>query len=398
MKRYKLLGSLFLLAAMFFSCVKKDEYKKFLVNGEIVYPGRPDSVIVRSGHNRVQIAVALANDPLVTSIKVFWKNFQDSVVVSVKGVSRKDTVRIDVPNLSEGNYNFTLYTYDEKGNRSVGITTAGMAYGEAYINSLNTRTLRSIEASADGTDVNLTWGAPSSGETGTEITYTAADGKLKQLTLKPDSSHITLQGFKDNTDISYRSVFVPDSLSIDHYYSVAQTAKLPAFERLMNKALFTALLLPTDVNEGGYGWLEQYLWDDNYNPPGFATESILPCWFTLDMGQSVSLSRIKYWQPADRLYDQQSVKVFEVYGSNNPNPDGSWAGWIKLSTCTSTKPSGLPTGQIGPNDAAYAMAGESFPLPDHLPKFRYIRIKVLEVWGSGDFAAMEEFNFYTHDH
>jgi hypothetical protein len=398
MKRFKIIGCLLLFACVIISCVKKDEYKKYLVNGEIVYPGRPDSVIVRSGHNRVQIAVVLGNDPLVTKVKVYWKNFQDSVEVRVNGIKKSDTLKIPIPNLAEGNYNFTLYTYDDKGNRSVGITTAGQVYGDAYVSSLNTRTLKTLEASADGKDVSLTWGAPSTGETGTEITFTSADGKAKTVTIKSDTAQIILSNFKDNSDISYRSVFVPDSLSVDNYYSPVQTAKLPVFERLMNKSIFKVVHLPTDVNEGGFGWLEEYLWDNNYNPPGFATESVIPCWFTLDMGESVSLNRLKYWQPADRLYDQQSVKTFEVYGSNNPPADGSWAGWTKLTTCNSSKPSGLPTGQVAPQDAAYALGGESFDLTDHLPKFRFIRIKVLEVWGSGDFAAMEEFNFYTHDH
>ncbi|MFA6246960.1 MAG: DUF4998 domain-containing protein [Mucilaginibacter sp.] len=398
MKKVVLLGYLLLIAGLFSACVKKDEFKKYLVNGEIVYPGRADSVIVRSGHNRVQIAVALGNDPLVTKVKVFWKNFQDSLEVKVSQVSKKDTLKIPITNLAEGNYNFTLYTYDDKGNRSVGITTAGQVYGDAYIGSLNTRTLKSLEASPDGKDITLLWGAPSTGETSTEVTYTGADGKSKNVTIAADTAQIVLSNFKDNSEISYHSVFVPDSSSIDFYYSTPEKATLPVFERLMDKSLFKVVQLPTDVNEGGYGWLEEYLWDDNYNPPGFATESVIPCWFTIDMGQSVSLSRLKYWQPADRLYDQQSVKKFEVYGSNNPPADGSWVGWTKLSTCTSNKPSGLPAGEVGPQDAAYALGGETFLLPEHLSKFRYIRIKVLEVWGSGDFAAMEEFNFYTHDH
>jgi hypothetical protein len=400
MKKLKIIKSLLFLciAVSMTSCVKKDEYKKYVLNGEIVYPGKADSVIARSGHNRVQLDVAMANDPLVTKLKVYWKNFQDSAEVAVGKITGKDTVKILVPNLTEGNYNFTLYSYDAKGNKSVGTTVAGQVYGNTYLTSLNTRLLKSVAQSADGSKVILNWGSPSAGETGAEISYTDADGTAKKIIMPADTASITISSFKDGSTFTYRSVFKPDSLSIDSYFSEAGTGTLPRFERQLDKSLFKAMILPTDVLDGGFDWLMEFLWDDNFNPPGFATEAVIPCWFTFDMGQSVSLSRLKYWQPADRIYSQQSVKKFEVWGSNSPDADGGWTNWTRLTTCESVKPSGLPDGQINGDDAAYANSGEPFQFPEGLPKFRFIRIKVLEVWGDGPFAAMEEFNFYTHDH
>jgi Domain of unknown function len=172
---------------------------------------------------------------------------------------------------------------------------------------------------------------------------------------------------------------------------------LPAFERELPKAGFKVLELPTDVKDGGYGWLINFLWDEKYNTPGFATKSIIPCWFTIDCSNAAALSRFKVWQANDRLYMGESVKTFELYGSNQPAADGSWGSWTKIGAYESIKPSGLPIGENSDEDVTYAEAGEAFSIPSGTAPFRYYRFKLLTNWGSGAFMTMEEFTFYTHD-
>jgi hypothetical protein len=86
-----------------------------------------------------------------------------------------------------------------------------------------------------------------------------------------------------------------------------------------------------------------------------------------------------------------------LYGSDNPNPDGSWASWTLIGSYTSVKPSGLPVGQNTQADIDYAKAGEEFTVPSGTPKFRYYRFKLLSNWGNSHFMTMEEITFYTHD-
>ncbi len=101
--------------------------------------------------------------------------------------------------------------------------------------------------------------------------------------------------------------------------------------------------------------------------------------------------------PADRIFNLESVKSFEVWGSNAPASDGTWASWTLLTTCTSVKPSGSAAGTNTAADIAAAAAGQSFTLPDNLIKTRYIRIKVLSRWGVGTFQAIGELSFFTSD-
>lgn len=120
----------------------------------------------------------------------------------------------------------------------------------------------------------------------------------------------------------------------------------------------------------------------------------IPFSFTLDLGANVLLSRLKMWARNDNerlLFQATHVKEFEVYGSNNPNPNGAWDVWEKIGTFESSRPSGLPFG-TNPTveDIAYAKAGEDFEIDSENNKtYRYMRIKVLCTWNQVREAPIE---------
>jgi hypothetical protein len=399
MKTIKYFALLCLIAviAILSSCTKSgDAYKKYMAGGEITYPGRLDTVLVHSGYNRVQLSATLGNDPLVTKMRVFYNNHHDSTEVAVTHAPGKDTVNVIIDKLTEGNYSFDVYTYDAQGRKSVGINVSGIVYGPSYLTSLINRKLKTVEQSPDGNKIELAWGEPASGELGIEVNYTGASGTAKKLIVPANQTNTELPDYKESSVLTFKSLYKPDTTAFETFSPEASSVTLPKFERQFDKSKFAVKILPTDVLEGGYGWLEEYLWDESYNPPGFATESTIPCWFTFDAGTSTALSRFKVWQANDRLYNLQSVKTFELYGSNSPASDGSWASWTKIGSYTSVKPSGLPVGQNSDADVAFALAGEEFSVPASTPKFRYYRFKLLSNYG-GDFMTMEEITFYTHD-
>jgi hypothetical protein len=387
------------LAVSLSSCTKTtgDAYKKYEKGGEITYPGRADSILVHAGYNRVQLSVVLGNDPLVTRLRVYWNNQLDSMDVAVKRTAGKDTVNVIIPNLIEGNYNFTVFTYDNQNHKSVVVNASGIVYGQNYLNSLVNRVLKSVTQSTDGNKIELSWGEPAAGELGVEVNYIGQTGLTRKIVVPSTQTNTELPDYKESTALTYRSLYKPDSTAFETFSPVYSSVTLPKFERPLDKSKFALLELPTDVAEGGYGWFQKFLWDEKYDPPGFATESKIPCWFTFDSGESASISRFKVWQANDRLYDKESVKTFELYGSNNPNADGSWESWTKIGSYTSVKPSGLPVGQNSDTDITFAKAGEEFIVPAGTAKFRHYRFKLLTNWGNSDFMTMEEFTFYTHE-
>jgi len=387
---------LFLAGACISSCTKEDDYKEMTKDGEIYYPGKADSVAAHGGNNRIKLQIHLGNDPLVTKVKAFWNNNADSAVLNVTKTTGKDVVDLLINNLSQGTYSFDVYTYTAENAKSIVKKVTGMVYGDNYLKVLSNRTIKTIGYSLDGSNLVIDWNTALDGEKSIELKYTDEAGVIQTMIVPGGALKTELSGYKSDTKLTYRSVFLPEPEAIDEFSVDYNEVGIPVFERELNKSKFSQYILPTDVRDA-WGWLMPYLWNENYNTPGFATTDGIPQWFTFDMGESVSISRFRTWQASDRLYRAENVKKFEIWGSNNPTSDGSWTAWTKLADCQSVKPSGLPLGEMTEGDAAYARAGEEFSLPSGTPKVRYIRLKILETWGNGSFITMGELTFWTHD-
>ncbi|HLR32206.1 MAG TPA: DUF5000 domain-containing lipoprotein [Fodinibius sp.] len=169
------------------------------------------------------------------------------------------------------------------------------------------------------------------------------------------------------------------------------TELTPLFEEELTPDNFAEVVLPTDSHEphccgDGIHSMWDGVWNESSNV--FHTKATgLPQWFTIDLGVKVRLSRFKFYHrnndsPNDGAYYSADVKQFEVWGSNDPNSDGSWESWTKLGDFQSIKPSGQepPTSE----DIQYCcIDGEDFEIPDaeNAPAVRYLRFKVNENWG-----------------
>ncbi|THU31095.1 DUF4959 domain-containing protein [Niastella caeni] len=157
----------------------------------------------------------------------------------------------------------------------------------------------------------------------------------------------------------------------------------PLYETLIPKSGFSEYLLPGDLAVNAYGRQMRHLWDGLYNGWGTAictyetiTDTTNGAWFTFDMGTTAQLSRFTWWHyPDPRYFENASMKVYELWGTTNPNPNGSWVGWTKLVECRESKPSGLPYGQENSDDKAAGEAGSGWEIPISAPPVRYIRVR-----------------------
>lgn len=122
--------------------------------------------------------------------------------------------------------------------------------------------------------------------------------------------------------------------------------------------LFRNAALPTDYflsAEGSPSYRFEHLWlgEDATTGPFYASShsAPMPNWFTIDLGRKVKLSRIQKWPRADtELYSSSAPRVFQVWGSDDPNPDGSWDdSWFLIGEFEQLKPSGYGEGrEVGP--------------------------------------------------
>lgn len=185
------------------------------------------------------------------------------------------------------------------------------------------------------------------------------------------------------------------------------TATLTPFqESLIDRTKFLPVYLPTDTYDPhtGQGRAKALpvLWDGAHTQSGsiFQTKptTLIPQWFTLDMGAQYRLSRMIVYPdipPSElNVYTGGQPSSFEMWGSNNPPADGSFNNWTLVSTFNSVKPSGLPLGQVSADDIALARNGEEFEFEGNFGKFRYWRFKTTATWGLVSYVVLNELTFY----
>ena len=201
------------------SCKKMDStYKDFVVPQGITYPGKATDPMVYVGRNRVKISWLRGTDPTVVSAKIFWDNFLDSTEVKIP--EQGDTISTIIDDLPEKPYTFIIKTYDGKGNMSVPVELLSGTYGDQYQASLLNRPVSALVLTDSG-EIHMEWGSAdiSNGAIATEVSYTDVDG-VQQLARFPiDATASVVQNIKPGTDIEHRTIFIPDSLAIDTFYT-----------------------------------------------------------------------------------------------------------------------------------------------------------------------------------
>jgi len=174
----------------------------------------------------------------------------------------------------------------------------------------------------------------------------------------------------------------------------------PFYEEKLDKTKFKEVDLPTDTYvQHCCGTGMKDLWDDVWGGGNvFHTKpnTGIPQWFTFDLGVTARLSRFKFYHRDGGIagaYYAGDPEVIEVWGSNNPPPNGSWDSWTLLGHFESVKPSGAATPTA--EDIQFAcIDGEDFEFPLGLSPVRYLRFKILKTWGGVSYMYMAELTFW----
>ncbi|NII27690.1 DUF4959 domain-containing protein [Pseudoflavitalea sp. X16] len=174
----------------------------------------------------------------------------------------------------------------------------------------------------------------------------------------------------------------------------------PLFEELLDRTKMKGVVLPTDAPLGHGGSIAG-IFDGNTTGGHYHSSDAarMPQWFTFDMGVTAKLSRLTWFMRPGYFYSLHNPRVIEIWGSNNPSPDGSFdASWTLLTAYTQIKPSGLPEGQLSQADTDAALAGETLVFPLDIPKVRYIRFKTLKNWSNGTYVNFYELMLWGDTH
>lgn len=403
-KIFKIAFTFFLGVLLLTGCRKyDDDYKNYLDNKEIVYPGVVKSPGYRAGNLRTALVWHPSPDPSIAKYIVAWNNGTNSMEVAATSHDPADIVSVVVPNLNEYVYAFTLVSVDKDGNKSIKKEINNVrVYGQVYTATLLNRNydvLNPYQFLANG-DLQLNFNKRDTMNVSTTISYTNISGMASTKELGADLNSVLIPDYKLGTAIKYRSSYQPEPNAYD-VFNVTQFADFPTIIKItpLDKSLFREYRLPTDSPDE-YGWVLSRTWDNiTGQDQGFHTAGTgMPQSFTINLGQVARLDNFKLWQRENALYNAGNIKVFEIWGSNNPSANGSFdASWTKLQTFTSFKPSGQPRGQNSDADYAFARAGEKFTFPSGIPAVQYVRFRVLETWGGDGYLHFSELSFFKRD-
>jgi Domain of unknown function len=387
-----------LLLVLLFCCKKSDtEFRDFLQEHEIIYPGIPVAVKYRPGNERIMLLWKPSPDPGITKYVVYWNNKTDSMVIPASGT---DTVKVLIPNLDEYVYSFTIHSYDAAGNRSIPlVVNNAKVYGPLYTGGLLNRAYNATTpyvVNPNGS-VQLNFNTPDTINITTSIKYTNQANNIVETPLAPGSSSITLPDYKPGTIVQYRSSYIPVLNAIDTFYVATYTdfPRIYTFSEA-NKSLFQEHPLANDVGTYSGETSVSKLWDGSVGPQGYpnifhSDGSYLPHVLTFDMGQLYN--NLAQMEETGRDCCNNPTK-FEVWGIADITnaattlraDDAGWKaeaiakGWVLLKEVTRT------------DDGKPAV---KYDLMENPPPVRYIRIRIINTATGSTYSNFSEVTFWN---
>lgn len=210
-----------LVLASFYNCAKNGDISKYTEGGEIQYAAKPENLTALSGDNRIKLRWNILSDPNIVKARVYWRNKSDSVDVPIVRGQGIDTVEAIIP-LPEGVFSFDVVHYHANGVKSLASNVSGRSYGDFYKTTLFNRVLNSVSFTPSNQGVQIKWGPVANTAIGTEINYvtTVATGSLpRKFIIATNVSESSYTRVENNINMKYRTLFKPDTLAIDTFYS-----------------------------------------------------------------------------------------------------------------------------------------------------------------------------------
>lgn len=352
-----------------FACKKMDStYKEFIVPGGLVYPGKAYQAVAYTGRYRAQVEWLRGADPLVTKARIFWNNFADSAEINTpQGI---DTFRYVVNNLQESAYTFYVRTYNAKGDISVPVELVTKVYGDKYQSGLLTRPV--LSAGFDDADtLKINWGGAdiTNGAWATEVTYTDSTDQQKTARFSTTEAVAKILDAKKGTAYSYRTLYLPDTRSIDTFYT--ETIAAPNIPYKFSKQAWVATTdsyAETSQLSAGGGPPDRAIDNDVntfWHTDHTTTKPAYPHWLAVDMKKSQTVTDVEL---TCRPNVTNSFTEFYIEGSN----DGvTWKRYTSALTLIQQN------------------ATQRYAIPGN-PSLRYIRIWATK--GASYYASIAEFS------
>jgi hypothetical protein len=390
-------AGLIVFSAILFACeTNRDTFEDFVKNGEAIYVGAADTVLVGSGFDKLRFWVAINADPKITKgILISTDNSVTHEFEIERQKNGKDTITFDL-DIPEGEYTFGLFLKDRAGNTSVRREVPAKVYGSGYQSSLVNRGLNEIKAFANTASFN--WTEAASNMVSTELIYEDLTGMMKSVEVPNDQYVTVVEGYKRGGEIRIKSVFRPTDMAIEEFEALPSEREFPT-EYLLDKSKISALKFPFDASDGCYGSSYARLTDDATNEFWHSCENELenaedlyPWVMSFDLGDATNISKFRL-DEREGCCGDRSPAAYQIWGTNDINKaetadidavgledwekDAKEKGWVKLLDVAGNS---QPTFEV--------------TIPEVKMDYKYIRIVGVSSIGGGLVANFSEFTFW----
>ncbi|MEX2592536.1 MAG: DUF4998 domain-containing protein [Anditalea sp.] len=370
----------------------RETFEEFVKDGETIYIGSADTVLVAPGFNKLRFYVALNADPKIT--KGLLKTADESIMHEfevVRTKNGKDTVSFELE-IPEGEYTFGLFLMDAAGNQSVRKEVPARVYGESYQESLINRGLIKIDTYLEGAVFH--WDETTANMQTTILSYEDKAGVMQTVTVSNEESQTEVESYKLGGEIIVKSTFKPIEIAIEEFEALPSERLFPD-DFLLDKSLITALRLPGDATDGCYGGNYGRLTDGSvseyWHSCGVA-EDQYPFIMSFDLGVEANLSRFKLDERQD-CCGSRGPAAYQIWATNDISnaetvdidavsladweADAQAKGWVKLVDVTGNQ--------------QYTFEVE---IPENGENYKYLRIVGISAIDGSPSTNFNEFTFW----
>lgn len=253
-----LFAALLLITA--FGCDNMESIHEQYLQGEKIYAGKLDSLEVFSGYERVKIVGLTRYLGNSNECTVTWED--QSRVFTIEKTGNKQFEMI-VDGLQERSYEFTVYTNDELGNKSVFQTATGRAVGEIFKSTQQTRRITGFEFADDNTIVNWADQAESEYVIYTELKYENNNDEMTSVLVYAEDAQTPIFNWKPLGKMQSMSAAISGELGFDTIYLDVVEGLLPAppYSKL-DKSLHSLVWMQSDLPGTTNNEPNQFLFDE----------------------------------------------------------------------------------------------------------------------------------------
>jgi hypothetical protein len=335
-------------------------HEEYVKRGETLYIGVADSILTRSGLNKIGFEWKINADPRITKTVIYWNARANKVETPVNrnGIEGEMWLSTTINNLDEGEYVFEFEMQDDRGNISKAIEVAGTVLGDVYIENLRSRGVKEIAKLVTG-NMQITWEAVSA--TATTLLYTVVEyqnkfGEKVLMEIPNDESVTLLENLETGNTVEIYAVHMPEN-GFETFNSIARRFTMPKFEREISKSRFVAAFKPGDNTTphpggGESDWMKPItdfgvgqrgldkIWDGGTRNNTNGTTILhtedqsanatarfkFPHHFTIDIGVQATLSRLRVWCRVDNgSFTGHSPRYFELWATDTPKEMSDFA-------------------------------------------------------------------------